>query len=290
MIRSFERWLFAPGDPRRLAALRIGLCALVAARLASPIFLGLAGQPAELFRPISFMRAFGTMPSRGIVAVVLPLGIIALVLAATGFRSRLFLPLGWACAVFLHGMETSLGKVVHHDVLPLLAMMPLLVAPNDAAWSIRPRLRVPSGWTGWPVRTSALLVAGAYVCTGIAKLVFSGPAWVFGDNLRNALYASSDGRGGNEVALFIADRPLVVHLAAAGVLLFELTAWVPVSRPRMAGVYVAGATAIHVGIWLAMGLNYIPWILTTAIVWVDWPTLVDRLQARRELSRASPRV
>jgi hypothetical protein len=288
MFRNVEHWLFAPGDPRRLAALRIGLCAVAAARLTSPVFVGLADQPAELFRPISFMRAFGEMPSRGIVAVLQPVGIIALVLAAAGFRSRLFLPLGWVCAVVLHGMETSLGKVVHHDVLPLLAMMPLLAAPTDAAWSIGAHRSVPTGWTGWPVRTSALLVAGAYVFTGIAKLVFSGPAWVFGDNLRNALYASSDGRGGNEAALFIADRPLIAHVAAAGVLLFELTAWVPVVRPRFAGLYVAGAAAIHGGIWLAMGLDYSPWILTAAIVWVDWPVLVDRLQVRRGLSRASP--
>lgn len=132
------------------------------------------------------------------------------------------------------------------------------------------------------------MVAGAYVFTGIAKLVFSGPAWVFGDNLRNALYASSDGRGGNDVAIFIADRPLLAHIAAAGVLLFELTAWLPVVRPRFAGPYVAGAAAIHGGIWLAMGLDYTPWIVTAAIVWVDWPVLVDRLQARRSLSRASP--
>jgi hypothetical protein len=288
MIRRVECWLFAPGDPRRLAALRIGLCALAAARLMSPMFLGLADQPTELFRPISFMRAFAEMPSREIVAVLQPVGIIALVLAAVGFRSRFFLPLGWACAVFLHGMETSIGKVVHHDLLPLLAMMPLLLAQTDAAWSIGPRRPVPAGWNGWPVRTASLFVAGAYVFTGLAKVVFSGPAWVFGDTLRNALYASSDGRGGNAVALFVADRPLIAHVAAAGVLLFELTAWLPVVRPHTAGLYVAAAVAIHGGIWFAMGLDYSPWILTTAIVWLDWPTSVDRLHARRNLSRASP--
>src|SRR5262245_7266511 len=54
--RWIEGWLFAPGDPRRLAAVRIGLCALLAARLASGPYPELATQPPALFRPISFLR------------------------------------------------------------------------------------------------------------------------------------------------------------------------------------------------------------------------------------------
>src|SRR6266536_519518 len=47
-----EGWLFAPGDPRRLAGLRIGLCGVLAIRLAVGPYLDLAHQPAALFRPI----------------------------------------------------------------------------------------------------------------------------------------------------------------------------------------------------------------------------------------------
>ena len=56
-------WLFTPGDPRRLAAVRIGLGALLAARLASGPYPELATQPAALFRPISFLRLLERMPS-----------------------------------------------------------------------------------------------------------------------------------------------------------------------------------------------------------------------------------
>ena len=45
-----ERWLFAPGDPRRLAAVRIGLCGLLAARLASGPYPVLATQPPRVAR------------------------------------------------------------------------------------------------------------------------------------------------------------------------------------------------------------------------------------------------
>ena len=67
-MRRLERWVFAPGDPRRLAAVRIGLCSLLALRLSRPLFVRLAGQPAVLFRPLSFMHLLPAMPSRPLLA------------------------------------------------------------------------------------------------------------------------------------------------------------------------------------------------------------------------------
>ncbi len=189
MIGRFDRWLFAEGDPRRLDALRIVLCLVVAARVARPLFVDLAGQPEPLFRPLSFMELLDAMPGRGFTLAIQVATIVLLLTAAGGLGSRVTFPLAWAGAPFLFGMETSLGKVVHHDVLPLLAMIPLLPAPTGDAWSIDARgIDVTSnGRAGWPVRTAELLVAGAYLIAGLSKLAFSGPNWVLGDNLRNVL-------------------------------------------------------------------------------------------------------
>ena len=56
-----DAWMFAPGSARRLAAVRIGLCALLALRLARGIYVDVAGQPASLYRPLSFMKVFGSI-------------------------------------------------------------------------------------------------------------------------------------------------------------------------------------------------------------------------------------
>ena len=289
MIGRLERWLFAPGDPRRLATLRIGLCLVVAARVARPLFADLAGQPAALFRPRSFMQLLDAMPGRDVTVAVQIATVVLLLAAAAGVRSRITLPLGWAGAMFLFGMETSLGKVVHHDVLPLLALIPLLPAPTGAAWALgAPRQRsAPSAWAGWPVRTAGLLVAGAYLMAGVSKLMFTGPDWVFGDNLRNILYAASDAHGGNAVSLFVADRPWLASIIAGGTLAFELTLWVALVRPRIAPIYALWAAAIHTGIWLTIGINYVSWAATVAVVLVDWPSVVDRLARRAVASRAA---
>jgi hypothetical protein len=278
VIGRFDRWLFAPGDPRRLAALRIGLCLVVAARVARPLFADLAGQPEPLFRPRSFMHLLDAMPGSGTVRTVQVATIVFLLVAATGLVSRVTLPLGWAGAVFLFGMETSLGKVVHHDVLPLLAMIPLLPAPTGEAWALgAPRLpRAPSARMGWPVRTAGVVVAGVYLIAGLSKLTFTGPEWVLGDNLRNILYAASDAHGGIQMAIFVADRPWLASTIAGSALAFELTLWVALVRPRLGPFFALWAAALHTGIWLTIGINYVSWALTVVVVFIDWPAVLER--------------
>ena len=287
MIGRFDRWLFAPGDPRRLAVLRIGLCLVVAARVACPLFLDLAGQPEPLFRPRSFMHLLDAMPDPFIAVTIQVATIVLLLAAAAGLGSRVTLPIGWAGAVFLFGMETSLGKVVHHDVLPLLAMIPMLPAPAGEAWGMGARRPVapPDARMGWPVRTAGVLVAGVYLIAGLSKLTFTGPAWVLGDNLRNILYTASDAHGGVEMALFVADRPWLASVIAGSALAFELTLWIVLLRPRLAPYFALWASALHTGIWLTIGINYISWALTVAVVFVDWPAVLERASPRTVVGR-----
>lgn len=292
-MRRVERWLCEPGSDRRLAAIRIGLCSLLAVRLSRSIYLQLAGQPAPLFRPISFMRLLPSMPPRGVVLVVQVAGIAAAVLAAVGWRARLSLPVAWAAGVFLGGITTSVGKVVHNDVLLLLALAPLMLAPSADAWSVdamRARPRAGPRWSaryGWAARAAAVVVAGGYLFTGLSKLVFSGTAWVLSDNLRWALYVSSDAQSApNGISLFIADRPWLAHVLAAGTILLELTFPVVLWRPRAAWAFVLGSATLHASIWATLHLDYSAWAVTAAVVLIDWPRLIERTRALRARPQA----
>jgi hypothetical protein len=280
-MRRLEAWLFAPGDPRRLAVVRIGLCGLLAVRLATGPYAELASQPAALFRPISFLRVLERMPPRGLVLAVQALALAGAVLAAAGLWTRVALPLAWAAALPLVAMTSSLGKVVHNDVLLLLCLVPLLPAPAGAAWSLDARRRTPpqpSAAFGWPVRTAMVVVAGAYFFSGLAKLLHAGPAWVTSGNLRWVLYASSDQQPApNPYALFVADRPVLAHLLAAATLAVELGFPLVLWRPRLAWLFLPAAVAMHAGIWLAMRLDYSAMAATALLVVVDWPSLADRL-------------
>jgi hypothetical protein len=292
MIRRLEGWLLTAGTPERLAAIRIGLCTVLALRLTRTVYLSIAGQPPALYRPLSFMHAFGSMPSWRAVVPVQIVGGVAAVLAALGWRARFTLPVAWASGTFLGGMTTSLGKVVHNDVLLLLCMVPLLVAPVSDAWSLDARAgRTERGSSlryGWAVQTALIVVAGSYFFSGFAKLVNSGVAWAAGSNMRWILYISSDSRPTpDHWSLFIADRPWLAHLVAALILLLELGFPVILFWKRARPVFVIGAIAFHLGTWLTLGLDYWAQAATVVVVLIDWPAVVDR--ARREwLSRAAP--
>ena len=281
-MRRVERFLFPAASAEQLAALRVGLCLILAGRLATGPYAELAGQPQELFRPISFMELLPAMPPRPVVLSLQAVAVLAATLGALGLRARVTLPLAWACAVFLNGMLASTGKVVHNDVVLLLCLVPLLAAPCADAWSLDARRacrRSPEAASrlyGWPLRTAAIVVAGAYFFAGLAKFVNSGPAWVTSDNLRWALYASSD----SELALFIADRPWLAHTLAAGTLLLELGFPLVLLFPRATWVFVPGAVLLHAGIWLAMGLDYSAQAATAVVVFTNWPFVVAAVRRR----------
>jgi hypothetical protein len=279
-------WWQAPGSARRLAALRIGLGAILTVRLASGPYLELAHQPAALFRPISFMRLLDDMSLPGLVGLLQVVGVLAALCATVGLTTRMNLPLAWLVALPLMAMTSSLGKTVHNDVLLLLALVPLVLVParTAAAWSLDAWVARVTGPApgpdvgaefGWPVRTAMVVVVGAYFFSGLAKLLHAGPAWV-GGNLRWVLYAASDGQPApNGAALFVADRPLLASALAVGTLVLELGVPVVLWRPRLAPLVVLAVAALHAGIWATMGLDYWPMAATAAVVLlggtIAWP-------------------
>src|SRR5437016_7651185 len=112
LLDRIEGWIFAPGSARRLAAVRIGMCLAMAVRLSRPLYLQLAGQPKVLFRPISFMHAFGAMPPASIVLAIQVIAVAACVLGAAGLFVRLTLPVAFAGSMVLNGMWTSVGQAM----------------------------------------------------------------------------------------------------------------------------------------------------------------------------------
>jgi hypothetical protein len=286
-----DRWLFAPGSARQVAAMRIGLCAVLALRvgLRPNLYLDLSQQEASLFRPLSWAKLFSHMPSRGLLLAALIICVIAAICAAVGFKGRIALPIAWVTGVFLNGFLTSQGKVVHNDVLLLLCMFVLIPARHSDVWSVdawlaRRRGRPPppdvSVRYGWPVRTAMVVIAFTYCITGLHKLQYSGLGWATSDNLRWVLYTASDSQNGNSLGLFIADHPLLSHLFAWSTLIVECTFPLALIWPVTRWFYVPGVVGMHLGIYATMHLNYIAMIATVIIVYVNWAWIADRLKER----------
>ena len=278
IVRRGEAWVFAPVDGRRLAAVRIGLCGLLALRLAITNYRGVAGQKAALFQPVFYMRLFERMPSPAVATALQACGIAAALLAAAGVAVRLTLPPAVGCSLVLDGMLNSSGRVIVGDAVLTLCLLVLVAAGGAAAeaWSLGRRgRRARSGERyGWPIRTAMLVIALAYFFAAFQKWRYSGLAWVTSDNLRWILYAASDRRPHPDaLALFIADRATLAHALAAGALALETCFALVLFVSRLRWLLIPGVVAMHVGIRFALGLDYSAQWLTVLIVFVDWPVV-----------------
>lgn len=301
LVRRIESWIFAPGDARRVAVLRIVLCSTLAIRLTRSIYEALSHQPAALYRPLSFMKFLHQMPSENVVHMLQSIGIAAAVSAAVGFRTRISLVMAMACALVLNGMTTSIGKVVHNDVMLMLAIVPLVASRCADVWSVdawrhahskgarsSPAITAGPGY-GWPVRVAMIVVAGAYFFTGWQKIINSGPAWFASGNLRWVLYASSDGQSSpNPFALALAGQAWLAHLVAFGTMVIETTFPVVLFKRSLARLYVPAVVGMHVGILLAMRLDYTAQIVTVVAVFTNWSWIADRLRVGQGLGLGHP--
>lgn len=264
-MRRAERWIFAPGDARRLAGARIGLCLLLAYRVASNDYDAHAARHVH-FLPHFYMDIFSRMPSPDVASSLQALGIATALAAAAGLLIRVTLPVAFLCSLLLNGILNSAGRVMVRDALLLLCILVLIAAGNAV------RGKGYGERYGWPIRTMMVVVALAYFFAGLQKWRYSGFAWVTSDNLRWILYAQPHPNG---LALFIADRPLLAHAFAAGALLLETCFPLVLFVRRLRWLVIPSAVAMHVAIRLALGLDYSAQWLTMVVVFVNWPVVVD---------------
>ena len=287
LARRPLEWAFGPGDPRQLAALRIGLCAVLLLRLAArtDTYLSLADQQPELYRPISFMALLERMPSRPAIAACLAVGIVAAAVAIAGRYSRTALAIALLAALALNGMYTTQGKVMHNDVLLVLCLLAIVLARHGDAWSLdarRHRRRAEPGTAyGWPVRAAMLAIALGYLIAGLHKVAGSGGlGWASSDNMRWLLYVASDDQAGNAVALWIAEHPWAAHAGAYGLLATECLFFTVLLAPLLRWAFIPAVIALHGGTQITLQLDYSAWPLCVIVVFVSWPAVVARVRGR----------
>jgi hypothetical protein len=146
----------------------------------------------------------------------------------------------------------------------------------------------PSWVYGWPRRLTWLLVAQIYLFSAYAKLVTAGPAWSAGDSLRRwfLLYGVDDRWRFHDLALWLADRPMLCGAIGIGTVVFEWAFILAVFRRDARRLLVPLGLLLQVGILLAMSIHVgETWLLVT---FLDWDWLSGRIRRWRRGAALRP--
>jgi hypothetical protein len=117
-----------------------------------------------------------------------------------------------------------------------------------------------------------VVAAIAYATSGVAKIVSSGPAWVFSDNMSNILYdgARAPKTHAADLARWLADHGAVARLIALATIVFEVGFPLALVYLRLRPVAIAGSIVLHGSIFVLLGLDYSAWAATVVALFVNW--------------------
>lgn len=260
-LRRIDAALTAPGAGYRLLEVQTLVALVIGMRLVARDWASIADRPVAL---VDGLTVVSWLPPHlpawiPVVLAVVGVGGVGLVLART--HARAGFAVAWGAYVVLCALWSSSGKVMHNDALTVWVGLALLLARPPARGQ---EDRRAVGF-GWPPRAALAVLACVYWLTGVQKLRHSGLGWAFGDNMSWVL------RQGTSpfvpgLSDWVADHTAVAAALATGALLLELTAPVWLAWRRTRALFALAVAVMHGSIWLFLGIDYLPWVLTAAAV------------------------
>lgn len=306
MIRSWNRFWFAPTSAKPLGALRIifGLIVLLnlalmvpelenwftdAGRIRGPEVRQLAGSAwsSRLNVPMRW-SPLQTYRSLGVVQGVFAATSIAAALFTVGWRTRIMGVLVYAGLLSIH--HANLLTASGADCLLTIVSFLLMLSPCGAAYSLDAR-RQARKYGGefcalvapWTQRLIAIQITIVYFWAGILKA--QGKSWSDG----TAMYYILNNGEARRFTLGLLDYPALLNLMTfAGVLVEVALAfllWVKAARPVM----IALGLCLHGGIMLTINIPIFGELITSCYLCFltagEWDAFTQKLNPRRWTER-----
>jgi hypothetical protein len=284
-----RRWWTGPVRAERLAALRIGLAAV----LLFDVLVNYLPHARDLYGPDGLAgpagrgwSVLGGAPDPHLIRAALALWAAAAAGLLVGAWTRAWAVLAWVLSTSfanLNPLAENAGDTVRGIVL-----FYLMLCPCGAAWSLDARHRRgpaagPAWVYPWPLRLLFVQMVLIYFNNGLHKVV--GRDWLTGRSLYYVLGDLTLARWSYaEWPLPYRLTQLLTWLVLGWELLFPaLVLW----RPLRVAALCFGA-AFHVGIWACLELgNFAPYMLCLYLPLLPWERWADR---RRAATVAPPRI
>jgi len=289
-ILAWDRFWFAPGSARNLAAARIIFAVYSLWVLLSRNVAEMSGLPLVFWSKVDATARWRYLvfPGHpGLERVLVFIAVFALLSAAVGVLPRLSCFVSGLLLYHLAPLE-SLIWIPHPYArgmtISVIALLTLSFSPCADCWTvIRSRQDKPptasSDYT-WPIRLLQLYLVQVYFFSAYAKVWVVGWKWASGPNIRSwMLWCTEDEqiRVFHTLGTWIADRPLASWCVGIGALLFEFGLITALFSKWARWVLVPLVAVFHVGILLSMNLVFLN--VPQLLVFANWDVLAARMNS-----------
>jgi hypothetical protein len=278
---ALREFFLAPTEPQNLGLLRIVLFAALAWVGLQTNAVWWAAQPPTLrVMPPGWQWLAGALPIDAAVAsgarwLVVGFGVCA----ALGVGTRLTSKVAAIAALYLLGVPSFFGKILHADHALVMMTLVLAAAPCGDALSLdrlwlRQRGRpepAPSAAYTLPVRLCWLLLGTIYLFPGIWKVWEAGDLWLSGERLLWELQDEWGQRKGFVPPARIDQYPWLLKLLGTATLIFELGFFFALFQKQARIVAALSAVAFHVGVRLFLGIRFYEYLPLILLIDFRWP-------------------
>jgi hypothetical protein len=287
----WDRFWFAPGSPRNLAAARILFAAYSLWVLVSRNLAEVSGLPSEFWSRVGASARWRYLDFPGHPslerALVWAAG-LALVSATVGVLPRLSCFVAGILLYHLAPFESIIW--IPHPyarglTISVIALLTLSFSPCGDCWTLLPsttRKQTPAaGDYTWPIRLVQLFLVQIYFFSGYAKILVVGWKWASASNIRNwMLYCIEEDQMGvfHSFGTWVADRPLICLGFGVGTLVFELGLITVLFSKTARRVLVPLVALFHLGILLSMNLTFLN--VPQLLVFADWDVVAAWFRPR----------
>lgn len=268
-------WFFTPAPATRLAAVRwlcLGFALVYLIAGASPLLRPM-NLPRSSFTPVGVVNLLREPLPRALVLTLYGACLVSGGLALVGRSYRFSAPAFALLLLWVTSYRNSWGMLFHTENLLVLHVAVLACCPQAAdVWTWTRSTTMPSPYIpsssayGWPLRVLSLVTVCAYVVSGLAKLIYAGPGWLGGDEIRahiafDAVRKLELGSLHSPLGVALVKLPWVFAPLSLLTLAFELGAPLALLGGRFALVWALTCYGFHTGV-LALMMILFPYPLS----------------------------
>jgi len=294
---ALREFFLAPTAPQNLGLLRIVLFAALAWVGLQSNAVWWASQPATLrVMPPGWQWLAGLPLDTTVASWARYLVVGFGVCAALGLGTRLTTKVAAIAALYLLGVPSFFGKILHSDHALVMMTLVLAAAPCGDALSLdrswlrlrgRPDPGVSAAYT-LPVRLCWLLLGTIYLFPGIWKVWEAGDLWLSGERLLWELQDEWGQRKGFVPPARIDQYPWLLKLLGTATLIFEVGFFFALFQRHARIVAALSAVAFHVGVRLFLGIRFYEYLPLILLIDFRWPPAAEPAVAALPALQRSP--